>query len=105
MSLLALRAVHLFANFRQQFFRLSRLPLRVVETFTGLSHIELIERCLGIFNRANRKVQAFAGFAQLVELVIFGWHRREADRVHLRNLNARFSFGNSCTQHTRFQEQ
>ena len=72
MSLLELFAVHIFADFRQQFFRLPRLPLSIIETLACLSHVELTETCLRILDRADGEVQAFAGFAQLVELVIFG---------------------------------
>ena len=72
MSLLTFRVVHFFANFRQQFFRLTGLPLSVVEALACLSHIQLSETRLSVFDRADGEVQALAGFAQLVELVIFG---------------------------------
>ena len=72
MSLLTLCAVHSFTNFRQQFFRLTGLPLSVVEALACLPHIHLRETRLSIFDRADGKVQTLAGFAQLVELVIFG---------------------------------
>ena len=72
MSLLTLYAVHSIANFRQQFFRFTGLPLGVVETLACLSHVQLRETRLRIFDRADGEVQTLAGLAQLVELVIFG---------------------------------
>ena len=72
MSLLTARVVHSVANFRQQFFRFTGLPLSVVETLACLSHVQLSETRLRVFNRADGEVQTFAGFAQLVNLVIFG---------------------------------
>ena len=72
MSLLTLRAVHLFADFGQKFFRFTGLPLSVVETLACLSHVQLSETGLSVFDRADGEVQTLAGFAQLVELVIFG---------------------------------
>lgn len=71
-SLLTSRVVHSFADIRQQLFRLTGLPLSVVKSFACLAHVQLSKTRLCIFDRADGEVQALAGFAQLVELVIFG---------------------------------
>ena len=72
MSLLNSIAVHFFTDFGQKFFRLTGLPLSVVKTLACLSHVQLTQTRLRIFDGADGKVQALTGFAQLVELVIFG---------------------------------
>ena len=85
------------ADFREDFFCFSGLPLGVVETLAGLAEIHLAQAGLSVFYCPQREVQPLACFAQPVELGVFGGHGGKPDRVHYRKLTSRFSFGNINT--------
>jgi len=69
-------------NFSEDFFGFPGLPLRVVETFAGLTEVHLAQTRLRIFNCPQREVQPLARFAQPVELGVFGVDGGKPDRVH-----------------------